>query len=67
MITTLYLKSCALVVFMLSMSGLVIPLLISQKSDIAVVLGFALLLTTPLVSYQAARNIFKQYKKGMTK
>jgi uncharacterized membrane protein len=47
MTTKLYLKICVTIGFAMTMVGLVIPYLISQKSDITVLIGFVLMFATP--------------------
>ena len=67
MTTKLYLKICALISFAMSMAGLVIPYLVSQKSDVAVLIGFVLMFATPFASYKAAKSIIHQLITGKTK
>ena len=67
MTTKLYLKICALISFAMSMAGLVIPYLVSQKSDVAVLIGFVLMFTTPFASYKPAKSIIHQLITGKTK
>lgn len=67
MTTKLYLKICALISFAMAMAGLVIPYLVSQKSDFTVLIGFVLMFTTPFVSYKAAKSIIHQLITGKTK
>ena len=55
----LYLKIWALIAITVAMLGIVAPYLISQKSDIAVLLGFSLLIVTPFAGMKAAQRIFK--------
>lgn len=51
----------------MTMVGLVIPYLISQKSDITVLIGFVLMFATPFASYKAAKSIIHQLITGKTK
>ncbi|HGL3854412.1 TPA: hypothetical protein ACKE3U_003738 [Klebsiella aerogenes] len=67
MSSKMYLKICLLIVFAMAMYGLVIPYLVSQKSDITVLIGFALMFATPYVSYKAAKRIIHQLITGKTK
>lgn len=67
MSSKLYLKICALGVFVMAMMGLVIPYLVSQKSDITVLIGFALMFATPFAFYRAAKHFIKQLIKGNAK
>lgn len=67
MSSKLYLKICVLVAAVVSMVGLVIPYLVSQKSDVAVLIGFILMFATPFVSYKAAKHIIQQLFKGNAK
>ena len=60
MTTKLYLKICVTMGFAMTMVGLVIPYLISQKSDITVLIGFVLMFATPFASYKAAKSIIHQ-------
>lgn len=67
MSSKLYSKICALGVFVMAMIGLVIPYLVSQKSDLSVLIGFALMVATPFIAYKAAKHIIKQLIKGNAK
>lgn len=67
MSSKLYFKICLLGAVVMAMFGLIIPYLISQKSDIAVLIGLALIFATPFVGYKAAKHIIKQLIKGNKK
>lgn len=67
MSSKLYFKICLLGAVAMAMFGLVIPYFVSQKSDVAVLIGFALFFATPFAGYKAAKHIIKQLIKGTTK
>ncbi|HBM3148230.1 TPA: hypothetical protein LVL74_004702 [Klebsiella oxytoca] len=67
MSSKLYFKIYLLGAVAMAMFGLVIPYFVSQKSDVAVLIGFALLFATPFVSYKAAKHIIQQVIKGTKK
>ncbi|HHT4259195.1 TPA: hypothetical protein ACTYZB_004862 [Klebsiella variicola] len=63
----LYLKICSLIAASCLVVGLIAPYLISQKSDLDVILGFLLLIATPFVACKAAINLITQLLKGNAK
>lgn len=63
----LYLKICLLAVTCFLMAGLAIPYLVSQKSDLAVLFGFTLMLATPFGAFKAAQHIITRIIKGKAK